>query len=81
MRRNSERPRKMRFAALGYNAVNLIAHAITRAGSADPEKIRAALASIKEYNGVTGKKSCTPHTAEFPWYRWRSSESSRDSTS
>ena len=35
------------FAALGYDAAYLIADAINRAGSADPEAIRTALAETK----------------------------------
>jgi branched-chain amino acid transport system substrate-binding protein len=42
------------FAALGYDAVGLIADAITRAGSAKPADIRKALAETKNYPGVTG---------------------------
>ncbi|MCL6522858.1 MAG: ABC transporter substrate-binding protein, partial [Firmicutes bacterium] len=42
------------FAALGYDAVYLLADAIQRAGSADPAKIRQALADTKGFQGVTG---------------------------
>ena len=42
------------FAALGYDAVGLIADAITRAGSADPAAIRKALAATDGYSAVTG---------------------------
>ena len=48
------------FAALGYDGMGLIADAITRAGSADPAKIRDALAVSKNYPGVTGSISYRP---------------------
>jgi branched-chain amino acid transport system substrate-binding protein len=43
------------FAALGYDAVNLLVDAIKRAGGTDPEKLRDAIASTKDFPGVTGK--------------------------
>jgi branched-chain amino acid transport system substrate-binding protein len=43
------------FAALGYDAVNLLADAIKRAGGTDSEKLKDAIASTKEFPGVTGK--------------------------
>jgi len=42
------------FAALGYDAVGLLLAAIKAAGSDEPAKLRAALASLKGYQGVTG---------------------------
>ncbi|HEY2122289.1 MAG TPA: ABC transporter substrate-binding protein, partial [Chthoniobacterales bacterium] len=42
------------FAALGYDAANVLLDAIRRAGSSDPPAIRAALAATKEYPGVSG---------------------------
>ncbi|CEP67713.1 Leu/Ile/Val-binding protein [Moorella glycerini] len=45
------------FAALGYDAAYLLADAINRAGKADPEAIRQALADTKNFEGVTGKLS------------------------
>lgn len=42
------------FAALGYDLMNLIADAIKRAGSTDPQAIRDALAQTKDFNAVTG---------------------------
>ncbi len=42
------------FAALGYDAVYLIADAVKRAGAADPAKIRDALQATKDLPGVTG---------------------------
>jgi len=47
------------FAALGYDAVKLLADAIERAGSTDPEDIRAALLETKDFPGVTGSISFT----------------------
>jgi branched-chain amino acid transport system substrate-binding protein len=45
------------FGAIGYDAVYLIADAIKRANSDDPEAIRKALAETKDFEGVTGKLS------------------------
>ena len=42
------------FAGLGYDAVNLVADAITRAGDTVPTDIRDALATTKDLPGVTG---------------------------
>ncbi len=42
------------FAALGYDAVGLIADAIKRAGSDKPADIRKALSETKNYPAVTG---------------------------
>jgi branched-chain amino acid transport system substrate-binding protein len=42
------------FAALGYDAMGLIADAITRAGSTDGEALKAALAATNGFSGVTG---------------------------
>lgn len=42
------------FTALGYDAMNLLALAVNRAGTTDPAAVRAALESIKNYAGVTG---------------------------
>ncbi|WP_151733016.1 ABC transporter substrate-binding protein ['Paenibacillus yunnanensis' Narsing Rao et al. 2020] len=44
-------------AALGYDAVKLIADAITRADSTEPEKLRDALAATKDLQLATGKIS------------------------
>ncbi len=41
-------------AALTYDSVYLLADAISRAGSTDPEGIRIALANTHNYRGVTG---------------------------
>lgn len=42
------------FAALGFDAYCLILDAIKRAGKAEPEAIRDALAATKNFKGVTG---------------------------
>jgi len=42
-------------AVLGYDAAYMIADAIKRAGAADKEKIKDALAATKDFTGVTGK--------------------------
>lgn len=41
-------------AVLGYDAANVLIDAIKRANSADPAKIREALAATKDYPAVTG---------------------------
>jgi branched-chain amino acid transport system substrate-binding protein len=48
------------FAGLGYDAIGLVAQAITAAGSPEPGKIRAALAAIHGFAGVTGTVSYHP---------------------
>ncbi|HBT20244.1 MAG TPA: ethanolamine utilization protein EutJ [Peptococcaceae bacterium] len=45
------------FAALGYDAAYLIVDAIKRAGSAEPEAIKEALAQTKNFEAVTGTLS------------------------
>lgn len=45
------------FAALGYDAAYLLADAINRAGSDDPEAIKDALAATKDFEAVTGTMS------------------------
>ena len=42
------------FAALGYDTMNLIADAITRAGSTDAAAIKKAIEETKDYAGITG---------------------------
>jgi branched-chain amino acid transport system substrate-binding protein len=42
------------FAALSYDAVNLLAEAIGRAGTITPDAVRQALAGIEAFHGVTG---------------------------
>ena len=41
-------------SALGYDAMNIIAKIIQESGKSDPESIRAGLAALKDYPGVTG---------------------------
>ena len=53
-------PPENAFAGLGYDAVKLLADAITRAGSADPQAIRAALQNTRELRGVTGSIAFQP---------------------
>ncbi len=48
------KPPENAFAALGYDSVYLIAHAIQAANSTDPTKIRDALQATKDLPGVTG---------------------------
>lgn len=45
------------FNALGYDLAYFLADAIKRAGAADPVKIKDALASTKDFKGVTGTLS------------------------
>jgi branched-chain amino acid transport system substrate-binding protein len=42
------------FASWPYDAVHVLAEAITKAGSVDPEKVRNALLAVKGYRGVEG---------------------------
>lgn len=42
------------FAALGYDAVNLLAKAIEKTASTDPLKVQQALAQLSDFSGVTG---------------------------
>jgi branched-chain amino acid transport system substrate-binding protein len=41
-------------AALGYDAANILADAIKRAGGTDSKKLRDAIAATKDFAGVTG---------------------------
>ena len=45
------------FSALGYDAARLLADAIQRAGSLNPQAVRDALATTKGFQGVTGQIS------------------------
>ena len=45
------------FSALGFDAARLLADAIKRAGSSDPQAIRDALAKTAGFQGVTGEIS------------------------
>jgi branched-chain amino acid transport system substrate-binding protein len=42
------------FASWPYDAVHVLAQAITKAGSVDPQKLRDALLAVKDYHGVEG---------------------------
>jgi branched-chain amino acid transport system substrate-binding protein len=42
------------FAALGYDSMNLLADAITRAGSTDASAIQKAMLETKDFPGITG---------------------------
>ena len=42
-------------AALGYDSALILADAIKRAGTPDADKLRAAIADTKDFQGVTGK--------------------------
>ncbi|MFC5586999.1 ABC transporter substrate-binding protein [Nitratireductor kimnyeongensis] len=54
------------FAPLGYDALMLVADAIRRAESAEPAKIRDALAETRGFKGVTGEISYTRETMVPP---------------
>ena len=49
------RPPENAFAALGFDAVGLIADAIQRAGTTDGKELRAALAGTQGFKAVTGE--------------------------
>lgn len=44
-------------AALGYDAVRVLAHAIREAGTTDPERMAAALHAVHDWPGATGRFS------------------------
>jgi branched-chain amino acid transport system substrate-binding protein len=48
------------FSAMAADAYFIIIDAIKRAGSSDPQKIRDALASTKDFQGVTGEITLKP---------------------
>ena len=47
-------------AGLGYDAANILFDSIRRANSADPTKIRDAVAQTKDFPGVSGKITVGP---------------------
>ena len=47
-------------AALGYDAMKILAQSIQKAGSLDGQKIRDAIASTADYDGVAGKITMGP---------------------
>ena len=48
-------------AALGYDSAMLLADALKRAGTPDADKLRAAIADTKDFQGVTGKITIDPN--------------------
>ena len=56
-------PPENAFAALGFDALGMIADAIKRAGTTAPLSLRQALAQTKNYPGVTGNISYRPSRA------------------
>lgn len=48
------------YAALGYDAVNILADSIKRAGSADKEAIAKALEQTKDFKAITGPITMRP---------------------
>ncbi len=48
-------------AALGYDSAMILADAIKRAGSTEPEKLRDAIATTKSHEGITGKITLDDH--------------------
>jgi len=52
-------PPENAFAALGFDAMGLIADAIKRAGTASPPAIRQALSKTKSFPGITGNIAFT----------------------
>ena len=42
------------FAALGFDAANLVMQAVKEAGSAAPAKVLAAMGTIRTYDGISG---------------------------
>jgi branched-chain amino acid transport system substrate-binding protein len=49
------------FAALGYDSINLVAKAVEIAGSTEPNSVRTALESIRNFPAVTGAISYGPN--------------------
>ncbi len=54
------------FAPLGYDAIGLLADAIERANSTQPDKVRDALAATHKFTAVTGEISYTRDTMVPP---------------
>jgi branched-chain amino acid transport system substrate-binding protein len=44
-------------ATLGYDAANMLFTAMKNSNSVDPDKVKDALASLKDFDGVSGKMS------------------------
>ena len=47
--------------ALGYDSLKLLADAMKRAGTTDPDKVNAAIAATKDFPGITGKITLDEH--------------------
>ena len=60
------------FAPLGFDSVNLLATAIERAGSIQPDAVRSALANTRDFEGLVGKIAYSPGASQI-----RRSQSSR----
>lgn len=50
------------FAALGYDAANLLIKGIENAGKTDPEALRTALENMKGFQGISGELNVDPAT-------------------
>jgi branched-chain amino acid transport system substrate-binding protein len=50
-------------AAMGYDALVVLADAIRRANSTEPEKLREALAATREFPGLTAQITTDPELA------------------
>jgi branched-chain amino acid transport system substrate-binding protein len=48
------------FAPLGFDSVNLLATAIERAGSTQPDAVRTALANTRDFQGLVGEIAYSP---------------------
>src|SRR4029079_9078825 len=48
------------FAPLGFDSMNLLATAIERAGSTQPDAVRSALANTRDFEGLVGKITYSP---------------------
>jgi len=48
------------FAPLGFDSVNLLAAAIERAGSTQPDAVRTALANTRDFEGLAGNIAYSP---------------------
>jgi branched-chain amino acid transport system substrate-binding protein len=59
-RKRYDRSPENAFATLGYDTMRLLADALRRAGSAEPEAIREALAATRGFAMVTGTVSYAP---------------------
>jgi branched-chain amino acid transport system substrate-binding protein len=47
-------------SALAYDAVRVLADAVTRAGTTDPAALRAAIAATRDFDGATGRITIDP---------------------